>query len=256
VDASATPPPSGEPRSPSPPPASLPAYRAPPPVARTSALAVVSLVLTLVFLLPAVAGPWWVEAIPFAFAFAALRKTARTGLRGRGLAILALVLSPIVAGLGFLAQRDFARIAEERFDGFLHALDAGKPDLTDAWLVPGEDAAAARDRWTKRLDAARQAVGGYRRVQVGSRLWGSLFESITTPDALGEEYGPKGLGPPEDLRTFWARAEFERGAVLLAFRLGKGEEPGGSAQALIEGEQKGDRRIVRDVRLFREVPDR
>ena len=230
------------------------AYRAPQETYRpVSALAVVALVLAIAFLVPALAGPWWAEAVPVVVAALAWRRAGRRGLRGRGAALAAIVVAVLVGGFSFVGHRSIEAAAGEQFDSLARALDSGRPEEVAKWVAKGEEPTPAVERWSARMRAAHAEAGAYAgRFRVGSVVWGSLAHVLAAPAGVGEELAPAGTGRPEPLRTFWARAEFEKGTLWFAFVLGAGGEAGGAYEALVKGVNHRDTRYVRDVRIFRD----
>jgi hypothetical protein len=238
-----------------------PEHHAPPPYRPLSVLAVTALVAAFLPGLLALSGLWWLAAPGLILGALAWSLLADGRKRGRGLALVATILSLAIGVWSFVGNRVAADALERGLDPFVRALAAPDPDEkeraeTARWVGPngGADAPSV---WRRRLAAA--GVGSkLDRLEVGSVWLGTLATIIAVPRGVAEVEPPPKADPIAPGDAVWVRAHFAGGDVWLALL------PEGEARGRVEATERlselfkalaglgGDRRL-RDVRVFRSV---
>jgi hypothetical protein len=202
---------------------SMPPADAPPPYRSMSALAVIALVLSIVFLLGAVLGFWWLELVPVLLCVAAWGGISAGRKRGGGLAIAAALVA-ILGGLGSFACHRAVRTGVRDVVGeFVAALHRDDLATLERWATKDEtkpfpERAAL---WKQRLDAGRAVTGAWTN---DVELKGNLF----FPMAWVVPMAPPGLVPvgpkaetteEESGMKLWVRAPGARAELWLALHV-------------------------------------
>jgi hypothetical protein len=231
--------------------ARAPVHDAPPPLRPVSMGAVAALGLALVLAIPAFIGAWWLEILPLAVGAASWWAIADGRRRGRGVVILACVLAAVAGTTALLWLGGARRGFEGHLDLLLRALAKDDRAELSAWVLDGEDRAAAVARWRERMQAAEREAGAYgQRVEVAWGLWGPAIGLITPPDGDLVEIGaPPGAEKPAP-GSYWVRAAFAREHLWAAIELGRKGSP--LSLEDVKRAPPGDRiPFLREVRFFR-----
>ena len=232
------------------------AYAAPPAYRPMSAGAITALVLSIVLLLPALFGIWWVEIAPILIAALCWGGISGGRRRGAGLAIAASIVA-LLGGLAALAgHRMLADKVETALTPFAEALVVDDRATLSKWATEG-DLDTRADLWKRRMSAAKEEAGAFRhRVAVGSTWTGTFFGMIFAPGDV-EEIEPKGEKWPGPGEALWIRAPFEREDIWLAIEGRKDPKSKAASMTLVqELDPDSDGHLpaphwVVDVRLFR-----
>lgn len=227
---------------------------APPAWKPLSVLCVVSLVLALLGVLPALLGLWWSQGVALIAAVLGFATTRPVSRRGKGLAIAAGVIAVVTGAGSFMLHRRWEMEIEEHLDGLVNALDRGDRAKAATWTADPATADASVARWVERTAAVQATLGRYKgRLVVGNVFWGFAAAVVRPPDLT--EVEPRGAGDLGQGQALWARAEFERGTAWFAFEGGEPDRPGAALEAVVrDGIQRSPPRWVRDVRIFRSSP--
>jgi hypothetical protein len=217
-----------------------------------SALAVLSLVLALLLGVVAIAGFWWVEAVPLVLGIAALGATGPGRKRGRGVAIAAIVLAGAGGAFSFLSHRALERAIEDHLGGLIGALDRGERAKAEEWRLAPAEGATAPDvgPWVARAAVARERLGPHLGETTVGSVWLGFMVALVHPEGV-EEVDPRGAKPLGLGEALWARVAYEKGTAWFAF---VGRETGTPGSALEDlrglGEDGKAHPWVRDVRVY------
>jgi hypothetical protein len=227
------------------------AHDAPPAYRPMSALAVISLVLAIVFLIGGMLTFWWIQVLPLLLGIVALRAIGSGERRGNGLAIAGVVIA-ILGGLGSFACAKAVRTSFSEWVGaFVKAVEEDDRATLAKWTKEGVDLPVMADVWKQRLAAGHARVGAWKKTHdIGGSMWIPIGFVLKPKDV--EQVEPRAKDP---VVAFWIREECERGDLWLALVPTHGDEGGGlgNMQRATSTDKAAEPKMVVDVLVY--VPE-
>ena len=225
-----------------------------------SGLALTAFILSLVLVLPALGGYWWLQAVPALLGIGVFLWVKPQKRRGRLFGMFAALIALAVGFLGFQMHQVMRTSSATMADSVLTALDAQVSDEErDKALTPWLDEKVREgDRLSQikaRYAVVQGAVGRYTgEIDTGS-IFATAFQFLhadgPSPGRDMEELGnPEGQVTLPLEGTLWLPARFEGGTVHIAITLGEGGLEA-FQQALAKWQGRSPAAVIGDVRFFR-----
>ncbi len=235
-------------------PSIAPEHAAPPAYAPLSGGAVTALVLALLLAIPAMAGVWWLEALPLLVVLLSWSAISGGRRRGRGLAIVAGALALTVGAWSYVSVRATVAKLEADFDVLMTAIDKGDRKQLEGWLVKDAPADTV-DRWVSGFATARARVGAYAsRTVVAPGIGGPVVSMLMPPSAVVDAVDP--ARPPLGFgRALWFQAACQKERLWVAgLLLPEGTDTSDADAKAAVGDLDGGGHVrFRDVRFYVEA---
>ncbi len=237
----------------SPEPPSAPQYRAPVQDARPrSALAIWTLVTTIVLAIGATAFGVWAAMIPAVFlGLVALRKIKPQLVRGQVMVIVALVMAVLAGSCSFMGARTVRGMVDHLGAGALGALGSEEPDRIDKWIATEAREDGASERFQNRFAAVVDAYGPYQGEAVLPSTWFGAAALMQPPTDVEEIGTVEGEAWTLRRGALWFKGVFQDAEIHVEMLLGD-EMWEVIAKALEDAEKQVPSPVLRDLRFFKD----
>lgn len=222
-----------------------------------SGLAVTAFILSFICGFVSIAGAWMASLIPIVLAIVAIVIIAKTGRRGRILAIFAIIVAGAFGSCSYMLhtqgtevyaqvpRRILTILADETKDA------AAKDEALKGWAYPAalEANAELTAGWRAGFDALVAEHGAWSgELEFGDHVPG--FFAVVIPPPKGEEIRPTtDDDPPAGGGAIWVKVPFAKATVWMCVALGTGQED--AREAAQDFKEDAPSPVVGAIRWFR-----